>query len=480
MDPTSESVRYMTRRTGTEIALPDNPKEFASYSRLIRYALPLVLSNSAAMLLQFVDRMFLARHAPGSVAGAGAAGMIAVCFVGFASVTVGFTSVFIAQYLGAGRPGRAGPAVWQGWYLAILFGVVSFALSFVAEPLFDWIGHGPDVRAAEIEYFQAFMQGGIAFMLAASVMGFFMGKGENKIVMVAQVTGIAINTVLDYGLIFGRLGLPEWGVAGAAWATILSQVFVFLIGAALFWKKHNRREHGSWSGRRFETGLCKRLVRFGAPSGMRSIIELVMWSVFLGLVGRLGDMELAASNVAFTINTMAWQPMMGVSLAVSMMVGRAQGAARPDLSRSAMLHGLALAQIWETAAAILFVMFPAVFLGFFFGPETPGWDILMAEGKVLLWFVAAYSLMDAFNVVFAQGLIGAGDSWWTSKATLALSALGIGVMLIMSRMGAGLYSFWTVATLYVAASGAAWLWRYRQGAWQEMSVVEPTVVETDE
>lgn len=473
----TESARLMARGDDDAMPPPGQAGDFASYSRVAHYALPLVLSNSAAVFLQFIDRMFLAWHSPESVAGAGAAGMIAICFISFASVTTGFTSVFTAQYMGAGRPMRTGPAVWQGWYLSLVFGAISFLLSFLAGPLFDWIGHSPAVKAAEIEYFVAAMRGGLAFMLTGAVMGFFIGRGDNRIVMLAQVGGILVNTVLDYAMIFGKLGFPEWGVAGAAWATVISQVFAFAVGAAVFWRRRHRELYATWSGRRLERGLCLRILRFGAPSGLRSIVELVVWSVFLGLIGLLGDIELAVTNVAFTINSLAWQPMVGVSLAVAMLVGKAQGAERPDLSRAAMRRGLVVAQAWEIVAAVAFVLFPDFFLGFFFGPETPGRETLMDEGRRLLWFVAAYCLVDAVNVVFAQGLIGAGDSWWTTKATLFLAALSLGAMLVMSRMGAGLYSFWVVATLYIAASGAAWLWRYREGSWERMKVVETVVVE---
>ena len=474
----SESARLMVG-DGSGLPPPGEAGDFASYRRLAHYAVPLVLSYSAGVILQFTDRMFLAWHSPESVAGAGAAGMIAICFVGFATVTVSFTSVFTAQYVGAGRPGRLGPVVWQGWYLSILFGLATLLLSFFAQPLFDWIGHGPAVRQAEVDYFAAYMQGGVAFMLAGVMMAFFMGRGDNRVVMVAQVAGIVANTFLDYAMIFGKFGFPAWGVAGAAWATNLSQVLVLLIGMALFWKTDFRRRFATWSGRGLEPGLCRRILRYGAPSGLRAIIELVMWSMFLGLIGLLGDTELAASNVAFTINSLAWQPMVGVSMAVSMLVGKAQGAERPDLSRLAMWRGVTLAQAWETVAAVLFVVFPDFFLGLFFNAiEDAGQrEILMAEGRMLLWFVAAYSLLDALNVVFAQGLIGAGDSWWTSKATFVVAVAGVLAMLALTRLDAGLWAYWLVATLYIAVSGVVWLWRYREGSWEKMKVVETVVVE---
>lgn len=464
---------------GDDIPVRETDASFASYRRLIHYALPLVLSNSGIVLLQFIDRMFLAWYSPAAVAGAGAAGMIVICFVGFAQGTTSFTNVFAAQYLGSRRPRRLGPAVWQGWYLSLVFGLATLLLSFAAVPLFDWMGHGADVRAAEIDYYTAMMRGGIVFMAAAAVMGFFIGRGDNRVVMYAQLGGIGLNVLLDYAMIFGRWGFPEWGVAGAAWATVLSQAFVFLCCTALFWKRQYRDRYRTWSGWRFEAGLCLRLFRYGAPNGLRAITELVMWSVFVGLIGLLGENELAVSNVAFTINGLAWQPMIGVGMAVSMLVGKAQGADRPDLSRLAMRRGMVITQCWETLAAVLFVAFPDFFLTLFFKELPPNQlGPLLAEGRMVLWFVAVYCLFDGVNVVYAMGLVGAGDSWWVSRMTLYISVLGIGGLVLLNRLGFGLRWYWLIATLYVVSSGAAWLVRYRGKRWESMRVVEKVVVET--
>ncbi len=447
-----------------------------SYRRLLHYALPLVLSNSGGVLLLFTDRLFLAWHSPESVAGAGTAGMIAICFVAFCAATTGFTVVFTAQYLGAGRPERLGPSVWQGWYLSVGFGLATLAISTLADPLFDWIGHGPAVRAAEAAYFRVYLGGSFFFMAAAALMGFFIGRGDNRVVMVIQLSGLALNAVLDYTLIFGKWGFPNLGVAGAAWATILAEVAMLAAGLALFWQRKYRDLYATGRARP-EAALAGRILRFGAPSGLRAVIELIMWAVFLGLIGRLGDDELAVTNVAFTINSLAWQPMIGVGMAVSMLVGRAQGAERPDLSRLAMKRGWLLAQIWETAAAVVIIVFADQLLGFFFRDLPPEkTSALLEQGRMVLWFVAAYCLLDGLNVILAQGLIGAGDSWWTFKATLWLSLLGVAAMAGLAARGGGLTGYWLVATLYIGACGLAWVWRYRDRAWESMKVVEAVVV----
>ncbi len=456
---------------------PATTKDFASYRTIIHYSLPLILSYSGGIIMQFTDRMFLAWHAPESVAGAGTAGLISICFLSFFYVTTGFTSVFTSQYLGSQRLEKIGPVVWQGIYLSLAFGLLSYILAFRSQALFEWIGHEPAILRAEVEYFSAVMQGGVFFMLSMASLGFFIGRGDNRKVMLIQLGAIAINIALDYAMIFGKWGFPAWGVAGAAWATVLSQVFAVVASVMLFLRPSYRTLYHTWTAK-VEPALALRVLRFGMPSGFKAVVELLLWSVFLGLIGLLGTVELAASNVAFTINNVAWQPMMGVSMAVSMLVGKAQGAGRPDLSRQAMVRGFWLTQAWELAGALMFILFPYFFLNLFFGDLPPEQAApLLSTGRHLLWFVAAYCLIDSVNVVFAQGLIGAGDSWWTSKMTFILTAAAILALFILYHFNMGLYSYWAVATLYIAVSGVAWLWRFFGKEWESMRVIETVVVE---
>ncbi len=452
-------------------------KDFASYRAIIHYALPLILSYSGGIIMQFTDRMFLAWHAPESVAGAGTAGMISICFISFFSVTTGFTSVFTSQYLGSQRLEKIGPVVWQGIYLSLVFGLVTYLIAFQSLPLFAWIGHEPAVMDAEVDYFSAIMQGGVFFMLTMACLGFFTGRGDNRKVMLIQFGAILVNICLDYAMIFGTWGFSPWGVSGAAWATVLAKIFAFIASFALFLRPPYRTIYHSWTAK-LQPALAQRVLRFGMPSGVKSVVELLLWSIFLGLIGLLGSVELAASNVAFTINNVAWQPMIGVSMAVSMLVGKAQGAGRPDLSRLAMIRGFWITQAWEIAGGLLFILFPYFFLNLFFGNLPPEQaEPLLRTGRYLLMFVAVYCIIDSVNVVFAQGLIGAGDSWWTSKMTFILTACSIVALYTLYRLNFGLYAYWTVATLYIAASGVTWLWRFFGKEWESMQVIETVVVD---
>jgi MATE family multidrug resistance protein len=108
-----------------------------------------------------------------------------------------------------------------------------------------------------------------------------------------------------------------------------------------------------------------RLLRFGLPNGFRFALELLAWTAFLSYIGRLGTPELAASNLAFRINTIAFFPALGLSIAVATLVGHAQGAGRPDLAEKSTYRGMVLTELWMVLSAAIFVLFARQLFGVF-------------------------------------------------------------------------------------------------------------------
>src|SRR5262249_4406941 len=139
---------------------------------------------------------------------------------GLLQVTAGYTSTFVAQYTGAGRPHRVGPAVWQGIYFAVLAGLLMLLL-VPAAPLFIAVGdHSPSLQLLETTYLQCLAFAALPMLVMAAVNGFFSGRGQTWTVLGIEAFGTMVNVALALVLIFGGAGFPEMGIAGAGWATV--------------------------------------------------------------------------------------------------------------------------------------------------------------------------------------------------------------------------------------------------------------------
>ena len=305
-----------------------------TYCRILVLAAPLVLSATGMMLMQVIDAIFLARYSQVALAAsvtAGLAGWSACAlFVGLA----GYTSVFVAQYIGAGRPERVGAAVWQGIWFSFGAGLAVALVGLASNWLFRQAGHSASVWTLEARYFRILCFGGIFSVLGCALSGFFSGRGDNLTLGLVQLAGLAVNALMSWLLIFGRWGWPELGAAGAAIGTVIGQAVVsFGLGVILVLPRYGR-SLGTWN-LRLEWGLQRRLLRYGLPAGVRMWIEITVWTLFTSFIGRLGTEPQAATGLAFRVNALAFFPLFGIGMAISTLVGQGQGMHRPDLGQRA-------------------------------------------------------------------------------------------------------------------------------------------------
>lgn len=442
--------------------------------QVLRLAGPLVLSMTGYMLMQFIDGVFLSWHSAEAVAALGPAGMAAFVLGSIFMGASGYTGTLVAQYAGAGRADRIGKAVWQGIHLALACGLLVAACGPLGHWLFAAVGHPANVRAYEIQYFSIICYGTPLALLATALSGFFSGRGDTRTLMVVQLGGLAVNAILAWALIFGRLGLPAWNMAGAAVATVAAQGTVALVLAALFLHRQHPSAYATRRGWRFDRDMMGRLLRFGLPSGLRMGVEILGWTLFLFFVGRLGTHELAATSIAWRINGLAFFPIIGLSEAIRILVGQAQGRGDTTTSLHVTIQGTLIAEVWMLLAAAVFLLLPRELYALFQGTGVGAAEFgaIRETGVILLRFVAVYCLMDSFNITLLGALMAAGDTRWTSAAACILYLVFVGGLVLADHLRLGLYAEWTWATVFVLAIASVWIWRFRTGAWKTIRVIE--------
>ena len=445
------------------------------YRDFLALALPLILSTASWSIQHFVDRVFLAWHSTQSMAAALPAGITNFVFVSFFLGLAGYVNVFVAQYVGARRPSRVGASIWQGTYLSWGAGITALGLLPLARPLFDLIGHDLAIRAEEVAYFRILCFGTGPIVLATVLSCFYSGQGKTWVVLIVNASATGVNIGLDYALIFGNGGFPAMGIRGAAWATNLSAAFSALLFGLLILRRPNRVEFGTLSQWRFDGELFRRMLKFGVPSGVNFMLDIMAFSFFILIVGRLGTVELAATNMAFNVNSLAFMPLIGCGIAVSTLVGQHLGENLPDKAEYCTWSGMHLALVYMGTMALLYLCVPAWFL-MPYGLRAQGEDFVAAQNLAegLLRFVAVYCVFDGMYIVFTSALKGAGDTRYVMLGSIGLSWL---VMLIPAVVGvalfdAGVWTLWTLMCAYIVAAGIFFYFRFRSGAWKSMRVIE--------
>ncbi len=444
-------------------------------------AAPLVVSSLSWTIMTFVDRMML-NWVSGTAMAAAFSASIAWFAVSCLPLGIcSYANTFVAQYDGARQPEHVGRVIWQTVWIAVGFGALLLIAVPLAPPIFALAGHSPESYRYEVQYFQIMCLGAPAMFLAQAGGAFYSGRGQTWVVMIVDSAAAILNLVLDYCWIFGYAGFPAWGVAGAAWATVVSLWIKAIVYLLLPLQRRHRERFGTVIGLRWDPALGRRILYYGGPSGFQMLLDVTGFTVFVLLVGRLGAVETEATSMAFSISSLAFMPIFGLHIAVSVLVGERLGENRDDLAASATYTTLQIALAYMLVVSLSYVFAPELFLHGFFAGEAGGDPDRLAVrhmATLLLQFVAAYNLLDATQMIFVGVLKGAGDTRFLLRVSLVLSGLLAGfTWLSVQVWKLNVFGCWMLVVFWCWLAAIIYLVRFWQGRWRTMRVIEIAATE---
>lgn len=460
-----------------ETTLPPLQKESGGMMEVLRIATPLVLASAGHAVNLFTDRMMLGWYSDDAVSAAFPAGVTAFAICCFFVGTVGYTNSFVAQYVGAGRNDRVGVSVWQGIFLALIGGFIMTTGYFWAQPLFDLFRHEPGIRAQEVTYFRILTVGSVIPLLIGALSSFWTGRGKTNMIMIVNFIITGCNVPLNYMLIFGHGGLPEMGIAGAAFGTLGSELIGLGVMVYFFFIYRKNRETYKSCTHIIDWELFRRLVKFGAPSGIQLFLDLGAFTALSILLACYSGAVPKASSIAFALNSIAFIPMIGIGMTVSIIVGHSVGSGDIPHAVRSVKSARNLTLAYMALMILLFVAVPEFLINLFGQESNPITPDVMDATRKMIYFIAAYLLFDALFIVYSSAIKGAGD---TNFSMWVGSGMAWGVFAIPSiiayNMGASVWVIWSIMVAYVMICGCVFYLRYCGGKWKKMRVIEEDIV----
>ncbi len=449
---------------------------------ILAMAVPLILASAVHAVNQFFDRTFLAWYSQDAFTAALQGAVMFWAVMIFFHQTVFFSSTFIAQYIGARAENQVGPMLWQAKYLAIISGLLLAVLSPLAFPFFRWIGHEGDLPRLEAEYLSVMMLGSLAMLLNTSMYGYFTGRGRMSIAMFINAAFCTLNICLNIWMIFTPVWIFPEGIRGAAWATVLATAagwLMFLL-FALVEPRSELRFH-LLSGWRYRAALMGRLLRFGVPAGFQGLIDLVSFTTLVMVIGLFGYQAQYASNLAFNINWLLFIPAIGMHDAARVLSGQFCGASNHSAAERMTVGVVLLISVYMAFMILIYLVFPEPVLEFFRGgvPEAE-WQEAVSLAKALLLFVAFYTVSDGILLAYSGTLKGAGDTQFVMWTSFVISQVTVTVPCLLlatfreslPNAHVGLYLAWGAITVDLVVLAVAFLWRFRQGGWKAIKLLE--------
>ncbi|CAB1064938.1 MATE efflux family protein [Olavius sp. associated proteobacterium Delta 1] len=447
-----------------------------SYRDVLRVSLPLVISMTTTVVMSFTDRVFLANYSIDAIAAALPAAIIAFVFIAFFADTAGYSNVIIAQYTGAGVLTRVGSALWQAIYFALAAWLIMVGISFIGGPLFRLVGHPAEVQQLEITYFRVLCLGAGIHIVGMSFSSFFTGRGVTRPVMVIYIFAMFLNVPLDYALINGIWIFPELGILGAGIATVISWTTAAVLLGLFVFTRENNHIFEVFNNHAFDADLFRRLLRYGVPSSLQFSLDVFAFVFFVFMVGRIGKPELAVTNIAISLDSVSFRPLMGFALGTSTLVGQALGRNRPGEAVAAARSTMVIVASYISVLVLLYLVFPQPLLELFRPRDfsTADFAAIKARGVVVLRFVAAYLLLDGIYMISTAVLKGAGDTKFIMWSIGLSSIFGmiLPVYIGIEIFGMGLYYAWGCTVFFLCQLAAISFWRFYQGKWKTMRVIE--------
>jgi MATE family multidrug resistance protein len=441
---------------------------------VLRQAIPLIISAGSISLMNFTDRMFLMWDSADSMTASMQGGMLFWSAVALPMAVAAFVTTFVAQYHGSGNNHRIGRTVWQGIWFGFITMPILLLLFYPLTQFFVLFRHDPHLVELERTYYFYVLLGSAAAVSGEAAASFFRGQGKMKVEMYNNIFCVTLNVILDYCFIFGKFGFPDWGLAGAAVATAISQWARFVIYVILMfvedWKK---KEFQVFGGMCLDLPLIGRLCYFGVPMGVFTFVDTVTFTAFIMIIGGLGEVQRNATTIAFTLNAFIFLPLNGIGIVVTSMVGNQLGKNRADLARRATLTAWIIGCVYTGFFGIAFLAVPDLFLTVFSAfAEPEAFAAVRDLSVVLMWFMAAYLFFDSCSIIFCSTLRGAGDTVYIAWMVAIVAPLLPILCAAGIYFGYGIIWCWTVLTLDVLVYCIAFSLRYRSRTWESKRVIE--------
>ncbi|MCG2725297.1 MAG: MATE family efflux transporter, partial [Elusimicrobia bacterium] len=333
------------------------PQVGGGVREMLSIALPMVVSHACYTLMTFTDRLFLSKLSSAEMNAAMGGGITAFMMMTFFFGIIGYSTALTAQYLGAGKKNRCSIVITQ----AMIIGIIAYPIIILAKPLgillFEFMKISSEQMAHQKIYFNILIYGVIFGVLRPCFTGFFSGIGKTKIVMISSAVAMGLNIVVNYVLIFGKLGFPALGIRGAAYGTIIGSAAGL---AVMLWKylsKENRQEYSVMKSFYFDKKVMGELLYFGYPAGIEMFLNLLAFSILIMIFHSHSLATATAVTIVFNWDMVSFIPLLGVGISVTSLVGRYMGMGKPEIAHRCVMAGLKMGLVYSFFIIIMFVGF---------------------------------------------------------------------------------------------------------------------------
>jgi multidrug resistance protein, MATE family len=436
--------------------------------RILRIAAPAIAGMSSQMVVSIIDTAMVGRLGSSAIAlAAMVLGVLATWVLTsfFSSLATG-THILVARRYGEGRFAEAGTVLNNSLLVSLTVGLVFGGLGYhFSYEFISLFSSDPLVAVAGGEYMKFRSIGLPFFLLAVSYRGFFYGIGHTKVFMFSAIAMYAFNIVFNYLLIFGKLGFPQMGLAGAGLAASIGMFvgFAFFVVATFF--PAYRKTYGYYRHAALAFRQVRAIVRIAIPVSFQNILILLGFLIFVAIAGIFGTIEQAATQVVITSLFLSFMPCFGFGIAAQTLVGNALGERRPEDARMYGHETAKLATAFTLVIGALFIALPDVVLHVITTNEA-----VAATARPLLQLAGGAQILYGAGIIYANALQAAGATVYVMVVEIIAHWTIFLPAAYVLGLRYGIFGAWLSLPVYIIAYTAATWLKFRGRSWTSIRV----------
>jgi multidrug resistance protein, MATE family len=375
------------------------------YIRLLKLAMPLVLTQAGQMTVQLIDNAMVGHFGTAELAAASFANniYIVIMLLGL-GVFMGVTPL-VGHARGAKNDSQVAATMKSGFALTVLLIPSITLMSSSITWIMPYMGQTEEVVRLAVPYYRTLVIATIPFLLFALLKQIGEGLGNTFVAMVVTIVSNLLKVVLNYVLIFGKLGFPELGLMGAGYATVISRiVMALLLYAGFMHLKPLKRYFALMRTVKAASREVIKILRIGLPIAVQLVLEVSSFAFSAVMMGWLGNVPLASHEIALGLASFTFMIANGVAMAttirVSFQLGTRDFESMERISYSAVHLGLA----YMGLCGLGFLLFRDQ-LPYIFTTDTR----VIKQASSLLAIAALFQLFDGLQITCLGILRGFAD-----------------------------------------------------------------------
>lgn len=436
----------------------------SSYSDIWKISYPIMVGSLAQNLIGVTDVIFLGRVGEVEL---GACGLMSIYYMVLVMVGFGISrggQILIARRAGQGNYGEIGNIVGNLFFLQLSIAVLMFLfMQFLSPYIIRYFITSPAIYDASLKYLY-YRSFGIFFSFTGFVlMALYTGIGRTKVI--AYTTGVLflVNALLNYGLVFGKFGLPQMGISGSALASTIAEVVSTVVGLLYVFTDHQTRTYRLFKLPHIDISIFSTLLILAAPLVLQYLVGLGGWFVLFTFIENMGPHALATSTVLKQIYTFFSIPAWGFASTANSVVSNLMGQQKNDEVMTALYRTAVLSFIFTLVACGVLVLIPETFLSIFTHDE-----LVIQGGKEILPILIVIIFSCSVATVMFNGVMGTGSMF----LSLLIETIGMVIYLsyayiVAKIMLLGLPYVWTAEFLYWLILVVPSWWYLQSGKWEK-------------